>query len=766
MNRDRHPRLRRPRPLLLAALLALAVPTLPAAEPSGGFDAAATWQHFLATAGTDGSGSPYDSLDLLEIIGYDEHAVDAVACEAHREQVAKAVEMAPVSIALRHAALLCAQAITDTAAAARESAALDALSALALSQADVADPSLALPIRVMGKQDMRTLLVLAGLESRYEYYISPRPIRFLPYVVAVGDPETGGERHLMFDMVDTMNAAVRSDPYSGYPMQRLQLSDALVDAEAANGQLAAIDAKAVREASMANGVDARIEAVRIAAGEGGIQSLATWLLLCQQAPANPSCSSGLVDALLAGAEQRHALPMAMLSYAYATGTGVGKDEAAAATLLDDADERWAPASASGFVASLALATTPKTDIPAFFRARADRAIAAGDRATMLLDASQRMARALPLDERQLIAFATPAYNARGAGHELLARDALLRKDVPSALDWTRRAAQAGNPWGEDQYAWQLRFGRDVAKDRVAAQAWLKAAAHDAKPMAARILAGDADAVQDWDQAMAWLFEPASRGDMESLLALAGLMVSGVAGDDKVATGLEVYRSLADEADLPEARRRLASLALRGDGMEKSPAKAEAWLRKDAERGDHVSEAMLGGALLRGDLGKVDEVEGQRWMERAIAAKEAAAYVEYGAWLFYTKDTPDSRRRAMEIWSQGVELGQSMAANNLAWALCTSPDDAIRDPKHGLEVGAKIGDVDEIDPGFLDTVAACHAATGDYETAVRMQNNVVERFDGQAKARPGDTAMAETAKRAAGRLALYQAGKPYLEASRD
>jgi hypothetical protein len=63
------------------------------------------------------------------------------------------------------------------------------------------------------------------------------------------------------------------------------------------------------------------------------------------------------------------------------------------------------------------------------------------------------------------------------------------------------------------------------------------------------------------------------------------------------------------------------------------------------------------------------------------------------------------------------------------------------------------------------VVACHAAAGDYQDATRMQEAVVERFDRQAKAVPGDTAMAETARCAAARLALYRAGKPYLETDR-
>lgn len=761
MSPDRSSRHRLPA-LLLAAMLSLAASTLPAAVPAADFDAVGAWRQFLATAGADGTANPYDALDVLQAVGYDGYAVDGDTCEAKRDQLADAVNAAPVSVAVHHAAMLCAQVEGDAVRAARESAALDALAALALSQAGPPDPGIALPIRVLSMQDIRTLLVVAGLEARYEYYAAPRPKRYLPYVVVVVDPDSGVERHLMFDVLDTMNAMVRGDPYSGYPMQRLQLAEGLVDAQAANGLPAAVDAKAQREAASVDGAEAKIDKLRTAAGNGGVQSMLTWLVVCQLSPATASCSSELVDALLAGAEQRQAVPMAMLAYAYAAGIGVGKDEAAAATLLDEADRRWPPASASGFVANIALGTATGDEIPAFFRARAERAISAGDRGTLVLDGRQRIARSLALDERQRTAFATEEYNLRGAGYELLARDALLDDDVPAAVDWTRRAAMSGNPWGQEQYGWRLRFGHDVARDRAAAQPLLQAAAHDAQAFAALVLAGDASAAGHWDEANAWLIAPASRGDVDSLMALAGLMVSGLVGEDKVAIGIGVYRNLAEAGGMPEARRRLASLAIEGRGMEKAPAQAEAWLREDAERGDHQSEAMLGGLYLRGDLGKVDEAEGRRWMERALAAGESTAFVEYGAWLYYVKDTHESHRRAVEIWSQGSELGDASAANNLAWALCTSPDEDIRDPSRGLEVSAKIGEVDEINAGWLDTVAACHAATGDYEAAVRMQQNAVDQFKGQAQALPDDTGMAETVKRAEARLVLYRSGKPYLE----
>jgi TPR repeat protein len=749
---------------VLAASLLLGVAAAGSAfaqAPAPGFDAAAAWQRFLAEGDV---AKAYGGYDVLQAVSYDEHAVDAAACATHRDELARAVEAAPVGIALRHAALLCAQAGGDAAAVAREEAALDALAALALSQAKDSDATVAPPIRVLTGQDAGSLLAVAGLEPQYEYYAGIRPTRYMPYVKVVADGADAHERHLAFDMVDAMDAIIHNDPYSGYPMQRVQLAEQLTSEEAAVGLTRAQDVRAVLTATTKDDVAAKVAALRDAAADGGIQSLASWTFLCQQKPTK-GCADGLVDSLLPLAEQRQALPMALLAYAYANGIGIDKDEKAARTLMDAADARWPEASASTAVLNL-WAAVDGGQMPAFVRERADRAVAAGNRLAILLVSAQAIDAGDALDEARRGQLARPEYNWRGAGYALLARDALQHERTAEAVDWTRKAAEAGNGWAAEQYGWRLRFGRDVGRDREAAERWLRAAAHESRPFAARLLAGDAIDAGQWDVASNWLIAPASVGNVDALLDFAALNASGRLGKEKVAEGISLYRQLAD-GDIPEARRRLAMRAISGDGIDKSPAQAEAWLRKDAENGDHASEALLGSGYLRGEFGKVDEAEGMRWTERALAAKEPGAFVDYGAWLYYTKNTPESRRKALGVWEQGADAGAAIATNNLAWARCTAPHDDIREPKAGLEASARIGDIDDLDAGTLDTVAACHAATGDYAGAVQMQKRALEMFrkaaEGSDEAR---TEMAATLDRAGKRLALYEAGKPYTELDSD
>jgi hypothetical protein len=173
--------------------------------------------------------------------------------------------------------------------------------------------------------------------------------------------------------------------------------------------------------------------------------------------------------------------------------------------------------------------------------------------------------------------------------------------------------------------------------------------------------------------------------------------------------------------------------------------------------------------LHGTFGKVDEAEGTRFFERAIAAKDASAADGLAYWLFYTKKTPEARKRALEIWRAGMAYEDvSNLANNYAWALCTFDDPAFRDGKAGLAVSAKIEDPTV---GQIDTIAACHAAAGDFATAKKKQQEVVDGFvvllaeqdkstGGKAVAKDvqkqRDAQMAEFKSR----LALYAAGKDY------
>src|SRR5690606_10077757 len=123
-------------------------------------------------------------------------------------------------------------------------------------------------------------------------------------------------------------------------------------------------------------------------------------------------------------------------------------------------------------------------------------------------------------------------------------------------------------------------------------------------------------------------------------------------------------------------------------------------------------------------------------------------------------TLEARRRGIELWRKGVEAGDGMARNNLAWALCTAPEPELFDAAAGLAEAGRLLETASGMPAWIDTAAACHAAAGDHARAIELQQEAM------ASLTPAEIeADASREQGFAARLALYRAGKRYVEAHR-
>ena len=748
---------------MLHAVLLLCASCVATTQAGDGaaFDAEAAWRAFQS----DPQGAKaYDGYALLDELGYDLHAVDADACRANADGLAQALRRAGPSVALHHAAMLCARATGDTAAADREGAALEALSRLALSQ--LPQQASGPPARVLATQDAYSLVAGMGLEPIYAYYRNLHPDRHMPFVLVAWDEEAGAERHLPFDMVAAMDSVIHADPYSGYPYQRTQLATAIAQEQAKHGETLGQDLVSLQAAIAAPARADKLGRLREGAAAGGIQSMANWMTLCESAPGD-GCTDGMVDALLPAVEAHHALPMAQLAYAYAQGVGVERDPEAAASLLDAADRRWPRAGASTYFAAFWQMRHPADAPTPLVQARIDAARKAGnpDVENMVL---ARAAAADPptLDQAGIEHLARPDNNPSGAGYALIAGYHLRRGEQAAAESWMRKAAEAGDATAMATLGMQLLRGEGVPADPARADVLLRDAAQGGSAIAARLLAYRAGSAGEWQEAMAWLLAPLSAGDIDALLDAAAIYEFERPGfEGEQARAVQIYEGLAKDASGAAARRRLAAMAIEGRGVPRSAVRAEALLREDAERDDAQSQGMLGEAYLSGRLGKADEASGRQWMERAMRAQSPEAFASYGLWLVKSKDTPESRREGLALLQRGAELPSAdMAINNLAWVRCTSPRDDVRDPRLGQALAARLAAVAGIDAGVRDTVAACHAADGRFEEAARLQAGVVEEFERRAqRSGAGEReAMGETLQRARGRLADYQAGKAHFE----
>jgi TPR repeat protein len=721
-------------------------------------DPVAIWDRFLKHGSY---AEAYSAYEVLGEVGYDLNSVDPERCREQRAQLDKAIALAPVSIALQRAGMLCAEAVGDDAGAERALDVLGALSRLALADGkEIISPK---PIRVLGPSDIYALLATSGLQYRYEYYMHVNAQRYFPLVVAAWDAELSAERHLTFDYIDVVHALDHADPFSGYPVQRQLLAEAFVEAQAKANETQALDWQAVKAASQIVDPKQKVQAVRGAAELGGLQAAGTWLLVCAMTPYQ-GCADGLVDSLLPFAEKKQAAHMMLLALAYAKGVGVERDGGAASTLLDAADKLW---SRSGAVISFAQlwTTSGEQSYPAFLEERIATARRDSSASMSMLSAQRTLGKSDKpvLSPQELEGLAHPENNATGRGYALLASYYQRVQDGAHAQKWLDKAVAAGDPGAQATDGISRHAAAKAEAERAIALARVAQGAQGGNELAARYMGFQSRRVGKYADAEAWLLGPARVGDVEAILELAQIYEwerPGIRGSRQQA--IDTYRALDQDNDNAEARRRLAAMALSGRGLPEDPAQAERLLLKDASRGNQASTVILAIAYLDGEFGKPDLASGHKWMEQAMRTGDADVTSDYGAWFFYRSKpaTLESRRRGLALWEQGAKAGGQTALNNLAWAHCTAPEPEIFDPAKGKTEADQLIQDGDLPLGFLDTVAACRAAAGAFDQAVELQNKVI------AGLAPEE--LAEDRKRKENfeaRLALYRSGKRYIELPR-
>jgi TPR repeat protein len=737
---------------VLCAVLSCGAGNALAADAS--INAAAEWNGFLATANATDAINAYDVLDKVD---YDGEKVDAAACTAHSDAMAKAIATVPISLAIRRADYLCAQATGDGGHAEQAIGALLALSREALSGSG--NYYAGKPIRVLAPADATALVLSSGMEVAYLYYPWLYPKRYFPLVIAARDPKSGVERHLAFDFVDASYTIDRKDPMSGFPILRNYWATGYIQNTAKQRQSFAQDIQAVRKANAELG-DAKLAALREGAAVGGVESIMYWLEVCEFRK-TPHCGDGLVDALLPGAEKHYAYPLLLLAMAHLQGIGVERDPKTAWALLDDADRHWQGGGAIEQFTRILFDMDDKASLPAPLVERLERAAAQGNhfwKWRQIEQAFEANPKA-PLDADQIAFLSDPARNELGEGEAELSDRYDAQGDTPQMLAWMRKAAEAGSAGAQARYGYALDAGDyGLTRDHAAARQMLERAAHGGATDAMRRLASWAERDGRWSEAEKWRLAAAAVGDVDALMGLAELYVDerpGVSGN--LAQGVDTYRDL-DRVGVAQGRRALARLALEGRGMPKDPQKAKAWLLADAQKGDVESERQLAQGYLNGNFGTIDEAEGVRWMEQAIGAGSLAAMNNLASWLYHQKASPTDRKRAVELWLKGDASNSQNSRNDYAWALCTG-EDADLDAPLALKLLSKIGTREQMDTSIQDTLAACYAASGDFVQATLLQADVIAQVEQLTAHEPTDT-RAKRMKAFQDRLALYKASKRY------
>lgn len=204
----------------------------------------------------------------------------------------------------------------------------------------------------------------------------------------------------------------------------------------------------------------------------------------------------------------------------------------------------------------------------------------------------------------------------------------ITKDITEANRWLRRAAEGGSADAMVNLAFQLENGNGITKDVTEANRWYRTAAEAGNATAmhnlANNLANGQGVAKDDVAASSWYHKAVALGHTDSFVAL-GLRFEqgrGVAKDE--AEAVRLYREAANRDDGP-AMYMLASNLQVGRGAAKDEAEAARWYRKSAEKGTGAAMAALSEAHDRGAMGlEKDPRVAAEWLYKAIDAGDEYA----------------------------------------------------------------------------------------------------------------------------------------------
>jgi len=224
---------------------------------------------------------------------------------------------------------------------------------------------------------------------------------------------------------------------------------------------------------------------------------------------------------------------------------------------------------------------------------------------------------------------------------------------------------------------------------------------------------------------------------------------GVAKDDVEA--VKWWRKAAEQ-NLPLAQANLGLCYAHGLGMAKDDVKAVMWLRRAAEQKLALAQANLGVCYALGQGVAKDDVEAVMWLRRAAEQKLASAQVNLGMCYAHGRGVAKDEVEAINLFRKAGEAGEVGGFNNLAWILATSENSSIRNGPNAVFFGEKaVAATHSKKPATLDTLAAAYAEAGQFEKAVKTEQEAIALVQTKEEKNAFRT-----------RLKLYEAKVPYRD----
>ena len=213
----------------------------------------------------------------------------------------------------------------------------------------------------------------------------------------------------------------------------------------------------------------------------------------------------------------------------------------------------------------------------------------------------------------------------------------------------------------------------------------------------------------------------AEGDEEAMSDLAGLYYKGDIVKKDRKRSLEIYKKLAQKGNTYSQYSIGWSYEF-GQGTNKDLAKAVDWYLKASKSGSENATIRLAELYLRGKHFKKDYQKAHSLYKSISESNDEAAF-ETALMELMGKGV---QQKIVEANSKLKKLAgeEEEYAVRLARIYCTSTDQKVRNSKFGFELLNFIPD-EGVSSRHLDTIAACHAESGDFTSAVRYMHQAIE-----------------------------------------
>lgn len=271
--------------------------------------------------------------------------------------------------------------------------------------------------------------------------------------------------------------------------------------------------------------------------------------------------------------------------------------------------------------------------------------------------------------------------------------------------------------------------------------WLRAASRDGNIVANMLLAGifrdqirDAENDQARDAYKAEILDnymhAITLGSTDAMYALAVLYLNEQFGKDNVAAGVPLLERAA-ALKHSDSLTYLGHLYSQGLHVKKDQGKALENFVQAAELGNPRASYAYARLL----VSETDKIEPDKrilgWLETLAKADDAEAMVHLGNLNARGIGTRINPRRALRWYKAAIKVNpeDGNVVNEIAWTVTVTDIKGLNQPRYAKTVMDGLMEKDEEArqrPEYLDTWAAVHAANGEFERAVELQQEALSR----------------------------------------